>query len=80
MDHGHSNGGGRGGVGERDQGSLIAKEAFSLAWREIRIYEDEGENAFLGRKPCEPRPRGRKAWRQEVQFGWSIMEEEAVRL
>lgn len=34
----------------------------------------------FGRKLCEPRPRGRKAWRQEVQFGCSIMEEEAVRL
>lgn len=76
MDHGHSNWG-----GGRDQGSLIAKEAFALAWREIRIYEDGGENAFFaGRKPCEPRPRGRKARRQKVQFGWSMMEEEAVRL
>lgn len=52
-------------------GSLMAKEAFALAWRQVRVSEEGGKD-ILGGGNCLG--IGRKAWKQEVQFGCSRWE------
>lgn len=49
----------------------MAKEAFARAWRQVRISEEEGKGILGEGNNLGP---GRKAWIQEVQFGYSRWE------